>query len=132
MRRSRLIAMHHNPLLILYPVTSQDPSIPLPGVFSLLSLFIHLNFALMIWSDTIRIYFPLESRPKSLSFSMLYCLSAVAPTFSLYLTKPWQTIIWWSITPFMVFVVQTILGSIQSSSDDIICLESLKYTAPGA
>jgi len=132
MRRSQLIALHHNPLLVLYPVTSQDPSIPLPGVFSLLSLFIHLNFALMIWSDTIGIYFPLESRPKSLSFSMLYCLSAVAPTFSLYLTKPWQIIIWWSITPFMVFVVQTILGSIQSSSDDIICLESLKYTAPGA
>src|SRR5947209_3959285 len=132
MQRSRLVAMHHNPLLALYPVTSRDPSIPLPSAFSLLSLFIHLNLALMIWSDTIKIYFTLESPPKSLSFSTLSCLSAVAPALSLYLTKPWQTIIWWSITPFMVFVVQTILGSIQSSSDDIICLESLKYTAPGA
>jgi len=131
MRRSRLVEMSHNPILAFYPVASGDPSIPLPSVFSLLSLFVHLNFVLIFWSDKVRIYFRLASPPTSLSFPMLYCLSAVAPTFSFFLNKPWQTILWWSITTFMVFIVQTILDSIQKS-DDIICLESLKYVAPGA
>ena len=31
-----------------------------------------------------------------------------------------------------VIIVQTVLGSVRSSSDDIICLELLKYIAPGA
>jgi len=31
-----------------------------------------------------------------------------------------------------VIIMQTVLGSVRSSSDDIICLESLKYIAPGA
>jgi hypothetical protein len=126
------VAIRRNPLLAIYPVASQNPSLPLSAVFSLLSLFVHLNFALCFFPDEVRVLLQLDNAPRSLSFWMLYCIAAVSPSLSLFLNKPWQTTIWWCITPFMVFIAQTVLDAIQSNVEGIAKLEAMRYSAPGA
>jgi len=101
-------------------------------MFSLLSLFVHLNFALFFFPDEVRVLPQLDNPPRPLSFRMLYCISVVGPSLSLFLNKPWQTTIWWCITPFMVFITQTVLDVIQSNVEGIAKLEAMRYRAPGA
>ncbi|KIM43219.1 hypothetical protein M413DRAFT_26388 [Hebeloma cylindrosporum] len=119
---SQLVSFTNNPLLAIYPIRGPEPSIPLPGVFTILSLFIHLNLALLFSSGKIR----------PLPYQLLYTLSAVAPTLSLFLQKPWQITVWWCITPLMVYLNQTVMDAFQQSIQGIADLEQMKYTAPGA
>lgn len=136
---SQLFAFSQNPLLAIFPNTGLDPSIPLPVVFTLLSLLIHLNFVLFFNSDEIRFFTSDEIRTglqlsdslTPLTYQLLYPLSAVAPTLSLVLGKPWQTTVWWLITPAVIFIVQTVIEAIQQSIHGIDRLENMKYTAPG-
>jgi len=117
------VTFKNNPLLAIYPIRGgPEQSIPLPVIFTILSLFIHLNLAL--------IFSPGRIRP--LPYQLLYRLSAVAPTLSLFLQKPWQTTVWWCITPLMVYLNQTFMDAFQQSIQGIADLEQLKYTAPGA
>ncbi|KJA21248.1 hypothetical protein HYPSUDRAFT_141085 [Hypholoma sublateritium FD-334 SS-4] len=128
----QISAFNRNPLLVNYTNTEKDPSIPLPAVFTLLSLFIHLNLALFFYSDAIRIGLQLSESLTPLSYQLLYSLSAVAPTLSLFLRKPWQTTAWWSITLVVIFVVQAVMDAIQQSIQGIADLDNMKYVAPGA
>ena len=118
----QLVTFKHNPLLAIYPIRGPEPSIPLPAIFTILSLFIHLNLILLFSSGGIR----------PLPYQLLYSLSAVAPTLSLCLQKPWQITLWWCITPLMVYLNQTVMDAFQQSIQGIADLEQMKYTAPGA
>ncbi|KAF8158122.1 hypothetical protein B0H34DRAFT_442564 [Crassisporium funariophilum] len=128
----QLLTANNNPLLAIYPSTEPNPSIPLPVLFTLLSLFIHVNLALSFFSDEIRVLCRYSSNPKPLSYQLLYSLSAVAPTMSLFLQKPLQTFLWWSVTPSIVFIAQTVADTMEAGTRGIAELETMKYTAPGA
>ncbi|KAF8964402.1 hypothetical protein BDZ97DRAFT_1660267 [Flammula alnicola] len=128
----QLSTFNRNPLLVIYPIRGLAASVPLPYVFTVLSLFVHLNLALFFYSDEIRIHLRLSETPTPLSYQLLYSLSAVAPTLSLFLLKPWQTTVWWCITPMVVLIVQVVMDALQQSIQGIADLENMKYTAPGA
>ncbi len=123
-----------NPLLVIFPeeTPSAASTIPLATVFTLLSLFVHLNLALLFHPDEVRTFLKLTHNPKPLSYSLLYALSAVAPTLSLFLRLPWQTTLWWLLTALIVFVVQTVIDAIESGTQSISELESKRYVARGA
>ncbi|KAF9483473.1 hypothetical protein BDN70DRAFT_302213 [Pholiota conissans] len=129
----QLFTFNRNPLLAIFPTAGSDPSIPLPALFTILSLFIHLNLVLLFNADEIRVGFQLSGSLTPLSYQLLYSLSAVAPTLSLlFLKKPWQTTVWWMITPVVIFIVQLVIEAIEQSIQGIADLENMKYTALGA
>jgi len=131
----QLLGFLSNPMMAIFPVTVPDASLPMPmpAVFGLLTLFIYFNAALHLPGEARNLLpIPMDSLPTPFSFRVLYCLSCVAPTFSFLLNKPWQTTIWWCVTPFVVLGVQTFIGTLQSTSDAMARLEKLKYNAPGA
>jgi len=117
----QLTTFKNNPLLTIYPIRGPAPSIPLPVIFTILSLFIHLNLAFSFSLETIK-----------LPYQLMYSLSAVAPTLSLFLQKPWQTTVWWCVTPLVVYINQTVMDAFQETVQGISDLEQMKYTAPGA
>ncbi|KAJ3502888.1 hypothetical protein NLJ89_g8685 [Agrocybe chaxingu] len=128
----QLTSFNHNPLVTVFPLTSKETALPLPIVFIILSLFIHLNLVLCFCAEDARVFLQLAAPVNPLSYQSLYLLSAVAPTLSIYLGKPWQTSVWWCTTPAMVFIVQTVMDTIEQSNENIADLETMKYKAAGA
>ncbi|KAF9013257.1 hypothetical protein BDQ17DRAFT_1343070 [Cyathus striatus] len=131
---SRIVLQFIEPMFSIFPSSSQEvlPTIPLPTLFTWISLFIHLNLALLFHSDQIRNYFQLTENPTPISFQLLYALSAVAPTLSIFLHRAWQTTVWWCFTLGIVYVVQISMSSIAAGNQSIAELEGMKYRAPGA
>ncbi|CAA7261588.1 unnamed protein product [Cyclocybe aegerita] len=122
----------HNPLVTVFPITSKETALPLPIFFIILSLFIHLNLTLCLCAEDARVFLQLADPISPLSYQILYLLSAVAPTLSIYLGKPWQTSVWWCTTLAMVFVVHAVMDTIEQSNENIADLETMKYKAAGA
>jgi len=118
-------------VLIIFPADLPS-TIPFATGFTLLAFFIHLNLAILFHSDDVRTHLQLAHNPKPLSYGMLYTLSAVAPTLSLFLGSPWQTTVWWLVTTMVIFVVQSAMDTIESSSRSISELESKRYVSRGA
>jgi len=123
-----------NPVFIIFPedLPSSRSVIPFARGFTLLALFIHLNLAILFHPDDVRTCLQLTHNPKPLSYGMLYALSAVAPTLSLFLYSPWKTTLWWLLTTVVIFVVQCAMNTIESSSRGISELESKRYVFRGA
>ncbi|KXN88076.1 hypothetical protein AN958_07535, partial [Leucoagaricus sp. SymC.cos] len=123
-----------NPVLVIFPEDTPSPksTIPFTTGFTLLSLFIHLNLAVLFHPDEVRTHLQLTHNPKPLSYGMLYALSAVSPTLSLFLHLPWQTTTWWLFTAVIVFIVQNMMDTVESSSQGISELESMRYVSRGA
>lgn len=123
-----------NPLLVIFPEEggTLSATIPFAAGFTLLSLFVHLNLALLFHPDEVRTHLKLTHNPKPLSYSLLYALSTVAPTLSLFLRLPWQTTLWWLLSAVIVFVVQSVMDTVESSTQSISELESKRYVARGA
>jgi hypothetical protein len=63
---------------------------------------------------------------------MLYVLSAVSPTLSLFLRLPWQVTAWWLSASVIVFAVQSVMDTVESNSQGISELESMRYVSRGA
>lgn len=126
--------MKTNPLLIIFPEDTPSPrsAIPFATGFTLLSLFIHLNLALLFHPDEVRAHLQLTHNPKPLSYGMLYVLSAVSPTLSLFLRLPWQVTAWWLSASVIVFAVQSVMDTVESNSQGISELESMRYVSRGA
>ena len=104
-----------------------------PPVFIvLLTLLIHLNLFLYILPPRLKRGGNDLHLPSPLSFGLTYSLSAVPPTLSLFIGHSWQTILWWCITPAMVYTIQAVKMSVYEVNETISTLESLKYRAPGA
>ena len=104
--------------------------IPLARLFALLSVAMHLNLALLIHPEAIQKSFRSEIRP--LSYPLALALSSIAPIICLVLGRPWQTIIWWSLTGALVLFAQTVLDSMDMGTRSVLELEAMKYVAPGA
>lgn len=122
-----------SPLLIIFPSSVEhEPSIPFPSCFTLLSLFLHLNLAILCHPDLVRVHLQLNNNPRSLSYELLYSMSAVPPTLSLFLQKTWQTTVWWCSPALIIFIVQSVMEAIETGNQGVAELESLKYVAPGA
>ncbi|TFK40807.1 hypothetical protein BDQ12DRAFT_734000 [Crucibulum laeve] len=123
-----------SPLFSLFPAASvgEDLSMPLPTLFIMLSLFVHLNLAFLFHPNEIRMLLQLNQNPSPLSYELLYTLSAVPPTLSAFLWRPWQTTLWWCFTPMIVFIVHTVMSAIDNGNESIADLETMKYVAPGA
>lgn len=126
---------HHNPLLNIFPTKSPEsvPSIPYPAAATLLSLAIHINLAALALSGDLQTHVQmgdLDIHP--VPYQLLYIISAVAPTLSLFLRRPWQSTTWWSLTAAVVFLVHTVTQSIDRGNESIAELETMKYIAPGA
>jgi len=123
-----------NPVLIIFPaeLPSSRSVIPFATGFTLLALFIHLNLAILFHPDDVRTCLQLTHNPQPLSYGMLYALSAVAPTLSLFLYSPWKTTLWWLLTTVVIFAVQCAMNTIESSSRGISELESKRYVFRGA
>lgn len=125
---------HQNPLFSIFPAELVEtvPSIPYPVMATLLSLTIHINLAVLALLGDLqtRIQFgDLDFHP--VPYQLLYIISAVAPTLSLFLRRSWQSTAWWSLTIAMVFIVHTLTGSIERGNESIAELETMKYVAPG-
>ncbi|TEB39799.1 hypothetical protein FA13DRAFT_1724020 [Coprinellus micaceus] len=60
------------------------------------------------------------------SFALTYALSAVGPTLSLFLGKPWQTTGWWMASLVIAYVTHT------ESRNGVAEVEGMRYVAPGA
>ncbi|KAF5360907.1 hypothetical protein D9756_004897 [Leucocoprinus leucothites] len=129
-----LTPTNSNPVLIIFPEDTPSPrsTIPFATGFTLLALFIHLNLAILFHPDEVRTHLQLTHNPKPLSYGMLYALSAVSPTLSLFLRLSWQTTAWWLFTTVIVFVVQSAMDTVESSTRDISELESIRYVSKGA
>ncbi|PPQ65385.1 hypothetical protein CVT26_000010 [Gymnopilus dilepis] len=127
-----ITALTYNPLLTIYPSPSEAPSIPLPIAFVLLALYIHLHLVVLFFSSDIQAWLQLAEPPRPHSFRVLYLLSAMAPTTSLFLAKPWQTTLWWCSSALVIFIADTVVDAIEQNNQGIKDLEKLKYTAPGA
>ncbi|KAF8903136.1 hypothetical protein CPB84DRAFT_1774955 [Gymnopilus junonius] len=113
-----LISFKYSPLLAIFP--------------AILALYVHLHLVFMFFSTDIQARFRLAEPVKFHSFQLLFLLSAVAPVLCLFLYKPWQTLLWWCLTPLVIFIAQTVTDAIQQNNQGISDLETLKYTAPGA
>lgn len=98
----------------------------------LLTFLIHLNLALYLLPPRICKYGIDIHLPSPLSFSLTYALSAVAPTLSLFIGHTWKIMLWWCITPAMVYTIQAVTLSIYEARESISTLEGLKFRAPGA
>ena len=129
----QLLSFRDNPLSVIVPPATPGPSssIPLPGLFTILSLLVHINLAFLAFMDYIKPRFH-TSHVHPISYQLSYALSAVAPTLSLFLRRPWQSTIWWGLTTTVVFTAQSIMESINEGNKDISELESMKYVAFGA
>lgn len=121
-------------MLIIFPedTPSLRSVIPFATGFTLLALFIHLNLAVLFHPDEVRTHLQLTHNPKPLSYGMLYVLSAVSPTLSVFLHLPWQVTAWWLFTSVIVFVVQSVMDTIESGTQGISELESMRYVSRGA
>lgn len=126
---------HENPLLAIFPANLPEeiPSIPYPVIATLLSLTIHINLAALAFSgdSQTRVRFG-DFDVHPIPYQLLYVISAVAPTLSLFLRRSWQSTAWWSLTAAVVFTVHTVTGSIDRGNESIAELETMKYVAPGA
>ena len=98
----------------------------------LLTFLIHLNLSLSLLPPRICKYGIDIHLPSPLSFSLTYALSAVAPTLCLFIGHTWKTMLWWCITPAMVYTIQAVKISIYEARESISTLEGLKFRAPGA
>lgn len=112
--------------------SSSATTLPFSTGFTILSLTIHLYFAILLHPDLVRTHLQLSRNPKPLPYSVLYVISAIGPIVSLLLRLPWQTTAWWSLTAIIVFVVQSAMDAAESSSRGIFELESKRYVARGA
>lgn len=122
------------PLQVLFPDAEQGV-IPLPKVFTVIALGLHINLSFRIHPARLRNAFQrlgADVHVQPLSYQLSYAIAAVAPTLCLFIGRPWTTIIWWSIAAFVTFVVQTVQDSIDQGNEGIATLESMKYIAPGA
>jgi hypothetical protein len=102
-----------------------------------IALAIHLNLLLLF--DPTHVHFLLRrmqlgdnTEINPLSYNLSYMLSLVAPTLCFFLWKPWLTITWWSLTPAVIYAVQTVQQAITQGNESIAALEAMRYTAPGA
>ncbi|KAF9450584.1 hypothetical protein P691DRAFT_665001 [Macrolepiota fuliginosa MF-IS2] len=123
-----------NPLFVIFPNETQlsPPTIPFATGFTIISLLIHLNLAILFHPDDVRTHLQLTHNPRPLSYGLLYALSAVSPTLSIFLQLPWQITVWWLLTSIIVFVVQTVMDTVESGSQSVSELESMRYVARGA
>ncbi|PPR04089.1 hypothetical protein CVT24_010662 [Panaeolus cyanescens] len=129
----QLLTFQSNPLLAVFPHQETSPSLPLPGIFVVVSLFIHFNLMLCSMTEERRQSIGVPSNLfLPLSFGFLYTLAAVAPTLSLFLQRSWQTTIWSCVTLVVVYFNQGIMDTIQKSEQSIAELHSLRYNAKGA
>ncbi|KAF9046594.1 hypothetical protein BJ165DRAFT_1178428 [Panaeolus papilionaceus] len=129
----KLLTFWGNPLLAIFPSDAAASALPLPGIFVLVSLFIHFNLMLISMSEHLRSSIGIPSNlVLPLSFSLLYTLAAVAPTLSLFLQRSWQTTVWWCVTPLIVYFSHGIMDTIQRSEQSIAELHNLRYDARGA
>ncbi|RDB17986.1 hypothetical protein Hypma_000746 [Hypsizygus marmoreus] len=131
----QILSFYENPLLVMVPLATPGPnhSLPLPKMFTLLSIVLHTNLVVFVFLDDIRNRFQLSDADfHPLSFQLSYVLAAVAPTLSLFLRRPWQSTIWWTLTELVVFTVQTVMELINEGNESISELEAMRYVAPGA
>lgn len=103
-----------------------------PALLTFLSLVAHLNLFLYIFPSRIRSGRNEFHLPSPLPFGFTYSLSAVAPTLSLFIGHSWKTVVWWCITPAMVYTIQVVKMSVYEINESISTLERLKYRSPGA
>jgi hypothetical protein len=135
MYASQSISFSYNPLLVIIPppIIKTPSSIPLPGLFTVLSIILHINLALLASLDHIKLRFRISHvQLHPLSYQLSYALSAVAPTLSLLLQRPWQSTVWWSMTGAVVFTTHSVMSAIEEGNKNVSELESMKYVAPGA
>lgn len=125
---------HENPLFAIFPADlMEETSIPYPVIATLLSLAIHVNLAVLTFSGDSQTRVRLgDLDVHPVPYQLLYIISAVAPTLSLFLRRSWQSTAWWSLTAAVVFTVHTVAGSIDRGNERIAELETMKYVAPGA
>ena len=118
----------NNPFLAIFSPNESILSTPLRAIFSASSFLIHYFLALNLSSQFRVYFFPY----KSVSYQLLYSISVLAPTMSLFFEIPWKVGIWWSYTPLVVFAVHRVTNNIEIIDREIANLEGMKYKAPGA
>lgn len=118
----------NNPFLAIFSPNESILSTPLRAIFSASSFLIHY-FLVLNLSSQFRVYF---FPYKSVSYQLLYSISVLAPTMSLFFEIPWKVGIWWSYTPLVVFAVHRVTNNIEIIDREIANLEGMKYKAPGA
>ncbi|KAJ3996912.1 hypothetical protein F5050DRAFT_1504323 [Lentinula boryana] len=130
-----------DPLLILIPRANLDETIPLPRPFTFISLVLHVNLILLLDSTSVRNVLvqagiglddSIQLGNYTLSPTLAYALSFVAPAVCLFLRRSWLTVAWWSITVSVTYAVQLVLEAAAQGDEHIRSLEAMKYAAPGA
>lgn len=105
-------------------------------MLTLLSILTHLNLLLQCRLPLLlSLSRKLSSTPNAIepvSFALTYALSAVGPTLSLFLGKPWQTTGWWMASLVIAYVTHTVVEAIEESRNGVAEVEGMKYVAPGA
>ncbi|KAG5636188.1 hypothetical protein H0H81_008894 [Sphagnurus paluster] len=118
---------------ILPDIRAKSADIPLPALFTLFNILVHLNLALIAFRDNARVRLVAsEYALHPIPYQLSYAVTAVPPTLSMFLRRSWQSTTWWGLTMGVVFTVQTVTKSIDEGNESISELESLRYVAPGA
>ncbi|TFY70657.1 hypothetical protein EVG20_g2343 [Dentipellis fragilis] len=116
-----------SPLTIFWPTHASQP-LPLTAFFALLHVAVHFNLLLISWPNR-----PLILRNiKPLQYILMYPASAVAPVLCIFLGLGLPNFMWWSMTPTIILLHDTVHRWILQGEESIAELEKLKYTAKGA
>ncbi|KAL0961094.1 hypothetical protein HGRIS_006076 [Hohenbuehelia grisea] len=127
-----------SPLLSILPseIIDPDPPLPLVSLFSLISLALHLNLAILLDPQRARSLlggeFGEQISLHYLSYQFSYAIAAVAPTLCLFLGRSWQTIVWWCFPIGLIYITQSLQQAIAQGHESIMALEAMRYRAPGA
>ncbi|KAA1469861.1 hypothetical protein DENSPDRAFT_835533 [Dentipellis sp. KUC8613] len=116
-----------SPLTVFLPTYVSGP-LPFAIFFALLHIAVHFNLLLISWPNR-----PLILRNvEPFRYILMYATSAVAPVLCIFLGLGFPNFLWWSMTPAIILLHDTVHRSILQGEESIAELEKLKYTAKGA
>jgi hypothetical protein len=111
--------------------TPSEASIPLPRIFALLALFLHLNLSFHLYPSKFR---QLAGLPQlnPIPYKISYYIASISPILSLLLWMSWTTIMWWSLTLVVIVAIHSVQTSMEEGNESLGTLAELKYTSFGA
>ena len=118
---------------------AQSRTIPLPSLFALLHILVHLHLSLHSLPDQRTLPDPLSflhdtgvPLPLPLTHLVSLLTPTVAPALALILQCDLPEIAWWCVAGLMTWLVWTVQQWIQQSEEDIKQLDTMRYDARGA
>ncbi|KAJ3553839.1 hypothetical protein NM688_g3404 [Phlebia brevispora] len=123
----------YSPLEALFPSDKYIPKLPLPFVFSLLHILVHLCCIVRLLATSNPVHVAVASScPPLLSYTTLFGASSAAPVLCLLTGGDWRDIAWWAVADAVILLLWIAEHWAAEEAKNIRKLESMRYDARGA